>query len=141
MAEEEFQSEYRSLNSESMDPKSIAKSYLEFVNSGGRPALASPWEEVQSALDDDPPRAWRIILWAVAFSRDEMDRSSIGTGPLEYLLVHRSEYLDRALQLALRHPKFFDALRSADIRGGAAVDVARVDAFFESIDHDDSAPT
>ena len=41
---------------------------------------------------------------------------------------------ERALRLAERHPKFRDVLRSSDIRGGADDDVARLDAYFESVD-------
>ncbi len=117
-----------------MSAKNAAKLYLEFVSAGEQPALASPWENVQDALDNNPESAWRLILWAVALSRNEMDRSHIGTGPLEYLLVHHGEYLDRALQLAERHQKFRDALRSADIRGGEVDNVARLDEYFESVD-------
>jgi hypothetical protein len=124
-----------------MNAKIAAKSYLGFVSAGGQPALGSPWENLQDALDGVPERAWRIILWAIALSRTEDERSFIGTGPLEYLLVHSREYLDRALRLAERHPKFRDVLRSSDIRGGADDDVARLDAYFESVDEAAELPS
>jgi hypothetical protein len=109
-----------------------ANAYLEFLRSGDEPALGSAWENVQDAIDNAPQRAWSILLWAVALSREPAELAFIGAGPLETLLVNRREYVDRALRVAARHDKFRQTLRSADIRGAAADDVARVDRFFES---------
>ena len=111
-----------------------ARNYLDFMRSADEPRLGSPWEVVQDALDKDPEHAWQIILSAVAQSTTDDDLSNVGTGPLESLLVHHSEFVGRALEEARMNPKFRNALRSADIRGGRSEEVDRLDDFFERLD-------
>jgi hypothetical protein len=120
--------------SEAFATRKKAKEYLRFITSSEQPHLGSPWEVVQDALDRNPEEAWRIIVWAIALAKADDERSFIGTGPLEYFLVHHPEYLERSLELGERHENFREALRSADIRGGNPEDVARLDAFFQRID-------
>jgi len=113
-----------------MDARELARAYLEFTRRGDEPRLGSPWEDVQDTIDRDPSAGWRILLWAVAFARDDSDLAFIGTGPLESFLVRHEDYLSKALRIAQRHDVFRDALQSADIRGAAPETVQRFEAFF-----------
>jgi hypothetical protein len=111
-----------------------AKEYLRFIVSSEQPHLGSRWEVVQDTLDRNPEEAWRIIVWAIALAKADDELSFIGTGPLEYFLIHHPEYLERGLELGKRHENFREALRSADIRDGNPENVARLDSFFQRLD-------
>jgi hypothetical protein len=89
------------------------------------------WETVSGFVDDDPEKAWPIILDLIATSPSEQGIYSVAAGPLEDLVVtHGNRFIDRIEAQAKASPEFKLAIGAAWLTRSDQPDVVtRIDTF------------
>ena len=85
----------------------VVRAYLLSQTGSGDASHAWASPELDDLVEDEPERAWRIILVLSEQSPDDEFESILAAGPIEGLLVkHGPAFIERVEQHAATDPKF-----------------------------------
>ena len=83
-----------------MKDEELVRGWIEHFRSGSE-ELSPAYIEMEDAVQDDPERAWQLILAILRQDQSDSVISCLAGGPLEDLLVyHGAELIDRVEKLA-----------------------------------------